>query len=320
MDLSIVIVNWNSKEYVRKCIASIIAETKSIEFEIIVVDSGSFDGCETMLRDCYPEVRYIQRKENVGFARANNLAYNISSGKALLFLNPDTEIIGPAIDVIYAALQTLPNIGIIGVKLLNPDRTIQTSCIKAFPNLLNQVIDVEILQKIFPRAGVWGMRPLFDKTEAPAEVDVVSGACMAMSRSVFEKIGKFSTHYFMYAEDVDLCLKTRLEGLRNYYLPSAAIVHHNGACAAVTKKGSFANIMMVESRWRFFERTKSRWYARYYSVEIGLISVVRLVLALMLWFFNIGRRESTNKWGAALKKWWGRLRWTVGAESWVKNY
>ena len=92
MDLSIIIVNWNSKEYLKKCIASILAETHGIEFEIVVIDSASFDGCGEMLREHYPQVRFIQSQENLGFSRANNLAFQSSTGECVLFLNPDTEL------------------------------------------------------------------------------------------------------------------------------------------------------------------------------------------------------------------------------------
>ncbi len=320
MNLSIVIVNWNSKEFLCKCIASILSQTTNIAFEIVVIDSGSFDGCGSMLRDCYPQVRFLQNKENVGFARANNLAFNISTGDCVLFLNPDTELVGPAINIIFAALQKLPNAGVVGGKLLNSDRTIQTTSIKAFPNLLNQILDVGMLQRLFPRARVWGMWPLFNKTETPTEVDVVSGACMIMRRSVFEQIGKFSTHYFIYSEDVDLCLKTKLAGLKNYYIPSAVIIHHGGASTSVGAAANFSNIMALESRWRFFSLTKSRPYGWFYRIAIGLVSAVRITLVLVFWGLSLPRSRFAPRYRAALEKWWAGLRWTLGLENWVKSY
>jgi len=92
IDLSIIIVNWNSKDYLRKCIASILATTRGIEFEIVVIDSASFDGCDKMMREVFPKVRFIQSDKNLGFARSNNLAFHASSGRNILFLNPDTEL------------------------------------------------------------------------------------------------------------------------------------------------------------------------------------------------------------------------------------
>ena len=96
MDLSIIIVNWNSKDYLRSCIASILAETHDLNFEILVIDSASFDGCDAMLREMYPKVKFIQSDKNLGFAKANNVAFRASRGEAVLFLNPDTELVGSA--------------------------------------------------------------------------------------------------------------------------------------------------------------------------------------------------------------------------------
>jgi hypothetical protein len=104
VDLSIIIVNWNSKEYLRKCIASILAETHGIEYEIVVIDNASFDGSGEMLRECYPQVRFIQSDKNLGFAKANNEAFKLSAGRSLLFLNPDTKIKDDAIVMLQREL------------------------------------------------------------------------------------------------------------------------------------------------------------------------------------------------------------------------
>jgi N-acetylglucosaminyl-diphospho-decaprenol L-rhamnosyltransferase len=138
-ELSIIIVNWNSKDFVRKCVQSIMANLMDFAFEIIVVDGASYDGCGEMLMREFPEVRFIQSDKNVGFARASNLGFEQSSGNCLLFLNPDTEVVGPAISILRTALLELDQAGIVGAKLLNTDGSVQTSCIQAFPTILNQL-------------------------------------------------------------------------------------------------------------------------------------------------------------------------------------
>lgn len=163
MDLSIIIVNWNSKDYLRKAIASIETETKGIELEVIVIDGGSFDGCVEMLRRYYPQVVFIQSDKNLGFAKANNEAFKASRGRNILFLNPDTEVEGHAIKTLYDQLNALQNAGIVGPKLLNTDRSIQESCIRAFPTILNQVLESDVLRNMFPKAKLWGMKPLFQR-------------------------------------------------------------------------------------------------------------------------------------------------------------
>jgi N-acetylglucosaminyl-diphospho-decaprenol L-rhamnosyltransferase len=319
MDLSIIIVNWNSKDFLLKAIASVEAETKGIEFEVVVIDGGSFDGCDEMLRQSYPHVVFIQSAKNLGFAKANNEAVKVSRGRNLLFLNPDTEVEGLAIKTLYDQMSALPDAGIVGPKLLNTDRSIQKSCIRAFPTILNQVLESDMLRNFFPRAGLWGMKPLQERDKRAKVVEAVSGACFMMKRSVFEQIGMFSTDYFMYSEDIDLCLKVRKAGLNTYYVPGAVVVHHGGGSSSQSGTSSFSTVMMLESRWRFFRKTRSVWYATFYRVAMFGTCIVRVMLVLCVWpACRLAGKEFSGR--AVLKKWMANLRWTIGGERWVKNY
>lgn len=318
MDFSIIIVNWNSKDYLLKAIASVEAETKGIEFEVVVIDGGSFDGCDEMLRKFYPHVVFIQSAKNIGFAKANNKAFKASCGRNLLFLNPDTEVEGHAIKTLYDELNALPNAGIVGPKLLNSDRSIQESCIRAFPTILNQVLESDMLRNLFPGAKLWGMKPLFEEIEVPQEVDAVSGACFMINRSVFERVGMFSTDYFMYSEDIDLCLKVQKAGLNTYYVPGAVVVHHGGGSSQASPN-TFSSVMMLESRWRFFRKTRSVWYSRFYCIAMFGTCILRVGLVLFVWLAcRLAGKEFSGS--AVLKRWIAKLRWTIGGERWVKNY
>jgi len=188
---------------------SILAGTRDLDYEIIVIDSASFDGCSEMVCKEYPQVRFIQSRENLGFSRANNLAFQIATGEFVLFLNPDTEIVGPAIQVLHSALKSLPKRRSHWWQIAELRRNASTSCVQAFPTILNQVLSAAVLRRWIPRSRLWGMQALFSGCNQYSEVDMISGACLMMRRSVFERIGLFSTEYFMYAEDVDLCYKSR---------------------------------------------------------------------------------------------------------------
>lgn len=131
MDVSIIIVNWNSVRFLRACIGSIERYTTGISHEIVVIDSASYDGCGEMLREEFPQVRFIQSAANIGFAGANNLAYRSARGQHVLFLNPDTELASPAVNVMLEHLQRCPDAGAVGCKLLNADGSLQTTCIQA---------------------------------------------------------------------------------------------------------------------------------------------------------------------------------------------
>ncbi len=296
MTLSIIIVNWKSKDYLRQCLTTVYAHTRAVAFEVIVIDSGSFDGCAEMLREHFPSVRFIQSPDNLGFAKANNLAARSARGDALLFLNPDTELPGPAIQTLLAALESLPDAGAVGAKLLNTDGTVQTSCIQSFPTILNQVLDAELLRRRFPRSRLWGMAALFATNERPQPVEAVSGACVLVRRPAFEKVGGFSEEYFMYGEDLDLSHKLRAAALVNYFVPAAVVVHHGGSSAAQAPS-DFSVVMMRDSVWRFLRKTRGRAYAAAYRVALGMAACVRLVLL-------VGR--------PAARKWRAILRWCLG--------
>ena len=126
MTLSIIIVNWNSTDYLRECIASIYEWTRGVTFEIIVVDNASPDEDVDVLKIQFPDIRLLKSATNLGFAGANNYGFRCSSGEVVLFLNPDTKLISPAIDVLLKHKNDLPKAGIVGCKLLNSDLSVQT--------------------------------------------------------------------------------------------------------------------------------------------------------------------------------------------------
>ena len=317
MDLSIIIVNWNSKDYLDNCIASILANTQGIKFEILVIDAASFDGCDAMLRQNYPQVRFIQSGKNLGFAKANNAAFTASRGRHLLFLNPDTELVSPAINTMYDCLSRLPNAGAVGCKLLNADRTVQTSCIKSFPTISNQFLNSEVLRALWPKSPLWGMAALFGTGNEPEQVDAVSGACLLLKRSVFETVGLFSEEYFMYAEDVDLCYKIRQAGYKNLYVPHATVIHFGRGSAQKTSS-DFSEIMMRESNLRFLRKTRGKFYALGYRGTTLLCAIARIVLVTILLRGRLVR-QGGDTWKASLRKWRALLAWSLGFENWAKH-
>ena len=316
MDLSIIIVNWNSRDYLRKCLASVFAETRGIDFEVLVIDSASFDGCGEMLREHFPQVRFIQSEKNVGFARANNAAFAVSRGGCVLFLNPDTELVGPAVNTLYERLRSFPNAGAVGCRLLNTDRTVQTSCIQSIPTILNQLLDSEFLRARWPRSKLWGMAPLYEAPDGPREVEAISGACVMLKRETFERVGRFSEDYFMYAEDIDLSYKVRQVGCSNYYVPDAAVVHHGGSSAGKAP-GNFSVVMMREAIWRFLRKTRGDLYGFVYRQVMCASALCRLLVlgvAAPLGFAgSSGSSESSRKWRAI-------LRWSLNREVCVRQY
>ena len=310
IELSIIIVNWHSAHYTHKCVQSLLTETHGVHYEIIVIDGASYDGCGEMLRKHFPKVHFIQSSHNEGFARANNRAYAFARGAYILFLNPDTEIIGSAIYTLLAHLKTLPQAGAVGCKLLNADGTLQTSCIQSMPTILNQMLNAECLRSRFPRSRLWGMSALFMDQEQPEEVEGISGACVMVKRSVFEEVGLFSTDYFMYAEDMDLCYKIRKVGCKNYYIPNATVMHFGGGSSKHTPS-HFSIWLMRESIWRFLKKKRGTLYAMGYRFSTCVAALLRLgVMMPIVAIEKVFQVESSML--HAFRKWLVILQWSVG--------
>jgi len=319
VDVSIIIVNWNSVTFLEQCLKSIYRNPVDFALEVIVVDNASFDGCEKMIQLKFPQVRFIQCDQNLGFAKANNAAFIRSKGRNILFLNPDTEVKIGALKTLCDLIDSLPSVGIVGAKLINSDQSIQTSCIQAFPTILNQFLNTDALRNIFPKAGIWGTAPLFAEENAPTEVDAVSGASLMINRSVFESVGMFSTDYFMYSEDIDLCFKVEKAGWKAYYVPTAVIVHYGGKSTKHSAVNAFSSVMMLESRYRFFRKTRSRWYCWLYRMTIFFSCIIRIGLVMLVWPIYVLRGEETLI-KKVLVEWTASFRWILGGENWVKSY
>lgn len=302
MDVSIVIVNWNSKDFLAACLRSLERHTHGLTRETIVIDSGSFDGCGEMLAADFPSVRFVQSAANRGFASANNEACRHATGNRLLFLNPDTELESAAVNLMVEHLDRSPDAGAVGCRLLNRDGSLQTCCVQPFPTIVGQLLNSDWLQRRFPRWKLWGMSPLFDAGDAPARVDVVSGACLMLRRAAFERVGGFSEDYFMYAEDLDLCHKLRQAGLVNYHLPHATVRHFGGG-SSEKAPSDFSVVMMRDSIWRFLRKSRGAPYGLAYRVSTVISAVSRLALLSV---------RSPLRPGPSARKWRAILAWSIG--------
>jgi N-acetylglucosaminyl-diphospho-decaprenol L-rhamnosyltransferase len=313
MDLSIIIINWNSAEYVKSCLGSLFKNTKGIDFEVIVIDNGSFDSCESIIRNQFPKVRFFQSNDNLGFAKANNYGSEKATGEYLLFLNPDTEIIDDVVAGMLSMIKTLQNAGVLGCRLLNSDRSLQASCIQLFPTILNQVFDSDIINRWLPVLSTG--RVEYSKRE-PTKVQVIPGACMMIRKKIFEEVGKFSPEYFMYTEDLDLCYKAHQAGYSNYYTGAFSVIHHGGGSSHQRKENSYGNIQMRESIFKFFQKTRGKFYAGLYKKAMLLNGVMRFgMLSFAFAASMLIGHESKLK--SSLIKWKAIIRWTLGIENWA---
>jgi len=318
MDLSIIFVNWNAVDYLRECIASIYENTKGLSLEIIVVDNASPAGNVDTLKAPFPQIAIIKSPENLGFAKANNLGFTHSTGALVLILNPDTKLVGPAINLLVDEMKKRPDAGIIGGRHVSPDLTVQTTSIQKFPTILNQVLNIEYLRLRWPHCGLWDIAPLFSPSREPVQVEVIPGACMLLRREVFEGVGGFSEDYFIYAEDLDLNVKVARTGLKNYYIPEATIIHYGGKSSSQQKVSQWATVMKFRAMGQFYVKNHGRAHAAMYRAAMGACALVRVVIMALGYPFGVLLRKK-DALRAALEKWTVVLKWACGLDRQVLN-
>ncbi|MDQ5985428.1 MAG: hypothetical protein CSYNP_01138 [Syntrophus sp. SKADARSKE-3] len=223
IDLSIIIVNYNTKALLWDSIDSIIENTKGLEYEILVIDNGSTDGSQDMIRERYPHIILHDNKENVGFSKANNQGYRMSRGNYLLFLNSDTIIVNSAIKTMINYLMDHSEVGIVGPKIYNAEKQPSRSFMR-FLDAKVLFLGTKYLSWCINTAKYRLHYDTYDYTTTQ-NVPWLSGACLMIPRNVFEEVGCFDEGYFLYLEDMDLCMQVKKKGYANIFLPSAEIIH-----------------------------------------------------------------------------------------------
>lgn len=304
--LSVIIVNWNSKDFVRECLRS-LEKHVTFAYETIVVDGASFDGCAEMITAEYPHVRFVQSHTNVGFGRCNNLGAQHATGEYLLFLNPDTEVTPRALETLIE-MAADSEVGLVGARLLNTDGTLQTSSVQALPTPLNQALDSNFLRRLFPKWQLWGTCSAYGSSK-PVAVEAVSGACMMIPSELFARIGGFCPLYFMYAEDMHLCWDVSKLGKQVVYQPAATIIHHGGGAS----HGEFSRFSCLEMRravHQFITIREGAIGGFAYRAYVGASAAARLALLGLSWVFSASIRRKAIQ--DSIKRWWSTLRWAIG--------
>ncbi len=231
MVLSIIIVNWNVEVFLAECLSSIFSHLGEQETEVIVVDNASTDESVEMTRQRFPQVKLITNRDNEGFARANNRALMTMKGDLALLLNPDTVVQDGTIPRMIRFMRENRNVGILGCRIINPDGSPQPSAF-SFPTVIDDIIlgfrsNLFFTGRIANRVG----RRIQHAADHPLTVDWVTGACLMIKQKTIQEIGPMDDNLFLFAEDLDWCLRARRRGWKVVYLPSACIVHYGGESA-----------------------------------------------------------------------------------------
>jgi GT2 family glycosyltransferase len=281
MELSIIIVTWNSEEFIRKCLESCLRNSEGLSREIIVVDNSSSDGTTPIVREYHSRVSLIENKTNVGYAKANNQGIEKSTGRFVLLLNPDTEIQGNALELMLKFLQANPGIGALGPKLLNPDGTVQPSC-REFPTFSTLIWEFTGLSRLFPKSRIFGSWRMgyFDFNQ-PIEVDQPMGSCLMLKRETINQVGLFDETFAMFFNDVDLCYRIKKAGWKIFFYPDALVVHHKGASTVKAKRKMIW--LSHLAFYKFFKKHKTEWLNR---LMLLLFSIPLFVSALPRMIFK----------------------------------
>lgn len=241
MDVSVVIVNWNTRDLLRDCLASIVRETQGISYEIFVVDNASKDGSGQMCRDEFPQVALISNDVNRGFAAANNIAMQRTSGRYTLLLNPDTIVLDNAIGRCVAYADEHPDIGVLGCRVLEREGQLQRTGF-SFPSLSTLFCQLSGLCRLFPRSPIFSKAQLgWWERDSIKDIDVISGMFMLVRQTAIRQVGLMDERFFVYAEETDWCFRFAQAGWRRVFYPHAQIIHIDGG----SKSTSQVNVKML---------------------------------------------------------------------------
>ncbi len=229
LDLSIIIVNYNVKEFLQNLIHSINKAAQNLSYEIIIADNASSDGSVEFIKEKFPAVKLIGNDKNLGFGKANNQALEVAKGEYILLINPDSVVSEDTLIKMISFFERNPSVGLAGCKILNPDGTLQLACRRSFPGPWTSFCKVTGLSTLFPKSKLFARYNLTYKDENESyEVDAISGSFMMMKREVYEKTGGFDEDYFMYGEDLDLCYRIQQAGYKVFYVHETQIIHYKG--------------------------------------------------------------------------------------------
>jgi GT2 family glycosyltransferase len=296
-DLSVVVVSWNTREILVRCLATLeselvrLAEADRLSSEILVVDNGSIDGSADAVAARFPGARLIRLPENRGYAAGNNAALSHARGRVVLLLNSDALVIRGTLEACIATLDASPGVGVVGPQLLHTSGHLQNS-IHAFPSLWTELLPTLLLELLLPRRFPSKRRYHRD----PIEVDAVLGAALFVSREALEAVGPMPEDYFFFLEETEWCWRIRQSGLRVLHVPGARVLHLFGA-SSKQKDPARTRIEFHRSLYHFLRLHRGRAIV---AAAVGS-RVARCLLSLLLGclllpFSSRQRRRNRERW------------------------
>ncbi len=288
VDVTVTIVNTNNRALLSRCLDTIAASLGKLSHEVIVVDNASTDGSIELLRSRYPNVRVIPNPVRDGYGRSHNRAIAESTGQYVLILNEDMEMLRDAIQKMVLKARAVNDLGVLGCRILNPDKSLQHSCFRA-PRLLS-----ELFEAVVPYTVAFKDSPLRSKMyewqhDTEREVDIVLGCCMLLPRRTLDMVGAFDPDFYIFSEEHDLCKRARDHGLKVLFTPDAEMIHFGGQ---TTKHMSLRMaLIQLESRIRYFRKHHGRAQALLLRAILVLAAALRLAGWTLVYLFRRGQHS-----------------------------
>lgn len=293
-DVSVVIVNWNTRDLLQQTLESLHRETHHVDFETIVVDNGSADGSVELVRQEWEHVRLIALPENRGFAGGNNVGFREARGRYVLLLNSDTIVLPTTLDGMVRFLNGHPGAGCIGCRHLNPDGTLQRS-MDSFPSLLNDFLSYSELHRLPVFLPLLRRRfPWWSDHDRVREVGWVNGACMMVRREVIEQVGGLDEGYFIYAEELDWCYRMYQAGWTVHFTPEAEIIHIGGQ--AMNRAADKRIVLKYKGQYRFYRKHYPLWKYVALRIIVTAVALPRVAILLFLHLLSLVSQKKTVRW------------------------
>lgn len=251
MDLSIVIVSYNTQEVLHACLKSVQIAIKNLKSEVFVVDNDSKDLSSKMVKEKFDWVKLIANNQNLGFSKANNQALNLARGKYILILNPDTEVLPETLEKMIKFMEKNPQVGISTCRVELPNGQLDKDCRRHFPTPWRSLTHFSGLSKIFKGSRIFDQYYLgYQKDNAQHEVDSCVGAFMMIRKTALDEVGFFDEDFFFYGEDLDLCWRFKHKDYQIAFTPITKIIHHKGVASGMKKTSSHITKATKESKRR----------------------------------------------------------------------
>lgn len=315
MDVSVIVVNWNTRDLLRDCLKSVYEHTSQLEFEIIVVDNASTDDSCEMVHGLFPQIILIANDTNKGYAAALNQGMRVAQGRYFLILNSDTLICNATIEKTIGYADDHPEAAVIGCQVWEDEETIQMTCF-SFPGLLNLVLSVFGFSRFFKYNRFFGREwMLWWRRDEERQVDVVSGMYMLVNKQAIEQVGLMSEDYFLYFEETDWCYRFAQAGWKSLFWPGAKIMHMHGGSHSTRQAELAMFIQLHKSNLIYLKKHKSRFqYAAGRLLLLVSVSLRMFGWLVCLMLKMIRRRKIDSEWRAVQMNWATFKFYTIGLE------